>query len=384
MKDTIVQQQLKISKLERQASSSLSGPPPFRTTAEKREKDEQEAKDSSCGEVKRKNRKRPSSVAYPEFGSTLGKNSGSPKFMSSALQEQENNLCGGIKAYEPPTRLRITRSPVLNGTSNTRKIPSLGSPRGSITESMTSPSIVTASPTMSARVLASPASARFPDRDPESRPPSPESPYFPPMPEVMPRAFSKSTLESPKDVVDGFSMTRKPWSDASLPPTLSQVPTPVPAPTKMEPEKPLSLWERKKLKAVAAPAPGSCGWGSGTIAMPNLPGTSKNITLDTMTKLSDSRPNTSGPENIPESAVEIKHVPSPGGFGVFEDSSRDPLPIEEKEPAKEETATPAEEDEFDWAPRGKKNKKNKGGNGPQQRLGGSGTVQQGRPALSWF
>ena len=377
MKDTIVQQQLKISKLERQASSSLSAPPPFGTTAGKREKDEQEAKDSSCGEVKRKSRKRPSSVAYPDFGSTPGKNSGSPKLTSSVSQEQGNNMCGGIKTYEPPTRLRIARSPVLDGTSSTRKIPSLGSPRGSINESMTSPSIVTASPTMSVRVLASPANARFPDRDPESRPPSPESP-------PMPRAFSKSTLESPKDVTNEFSMTPKPWSDASLPPTLSQVPTPVPAPTKMEPEKPLSLWERKKLKAAAAPAPGSSVWGSGTIAMPNLPGTSKKITANTAPKLSESHLNASGPEDIPESAVEIKHVPSPGGFGVFEDSSRDPLPIEEKEPAKEETATPAEEDEFDWAPRGKKNKKNKGGNGPQQRLGGSGTVQQGRPALSWF
>lgn len=104
-------------------------------------------------------------------------------------------------------------------------------------------------------------------------------------------------------------------------------------------------------------------------------------------------PNTAGPENIPESAIEIEHIPAPGGFnssitdkkeetgdaqvdawGWEETKAKDtkknseyPPPVEEKvpetqaeeteEPVKtEEMVIPAEEDEFDWALPTKKKK----------------------------
>jgi len=118
--------------------------------------------------------------------------------------------------------------------------------------------------------------------------------------------------------------------------------------------------------------------------------TDKNLTVDNATKPLESSPNTAEPENVPESVVEIRHVPAPGVFNrsitdkeVAGDARSDalgssgaagtkglwdsklPSPIREKvlgmqieeteEPAKtEETATPTEEDELDWANQGKK------------------------------
>ena len=120
------------------------------------------------------------------------------------------------------------------------------------------------------------------------------------------------------------------------------------------------------------------------------PSTDKNLTVDNATKPLESSPNTAEPENVPESAVEIRLVPAPGVFNrsitdkeVAGDAQGDalessgtagtnglrdsklPSPIREKvlgiqieeteEPVKtEETATPAEEDELDWANQGKK------------------------------
>ena len=137
---------------------------------------------------------------------------------------------------------------------------------------------------------------------------------------------------------------------------------------------------------------GGTAWGSGPGSTFG-PGVNKNLSVDTTTKPAESSPNTAWPENIPESAVEIKHVPAPGRFGsVITDkeetgdalgdswgleegagkepkkTSKPPSPTKEKEPepqaeaaaeepAKaEEVATPAEEDEFDWANTSKKKK----------------------------
>jgi len=59
---------------------------------------------------------------------------------------------------------------------------------------------------------------------------------------------------------------------------------------------------------------GTTGWGAGTGPSLDL-GVGKNLSVDTTTKNLESSPNTTGPENIPESAVEIKPVPVPGRFG---------------------------------------------------------------------
>ena len=118
-------------------------------------------------------------------------------------------------------------------------------------------------------------------------------------------------------------------------------------------------------------------------------GVGKNLSVDTAGSLKSSL-DVPGPENIPESAVEIKHVPAPGRFGSQKDETGDvqgdawgweegdgkdseeapkvPSPTQQTEfelqpeavgePAKaEEVATPTEEDEFDWANTTKKPKK---------------------------
>ena len=152
--------------------------------------------------------------------------------------------------------------------------------------------------------------------------------------------------------------------------------------------------------------PGGTGFGSGQTGWGTSPGPTfgsgmnKNLTVDTTRKPLESSPNTPGPENVPESAVEVKYVPAPGGglhgsiadnnetgetqesgwgqwgdVGGDKDLKRDPSP-EKKEPAPvaeaaeeavkvedtptEEAAktedTPAEEDDYEWPNAGKKKK----------------------------
>jgi hypothetical protein len=91
--------------------------------------------------------------------------------------------------------------------------------------------------------------------------PSPTEPTPPALvPELGFEALLNATpelLETLKEVKDEAPTTPKPWPATSL--------TPAPAPAKTEPEKPLSLWERKKLKATPpAPASSLFGGGDGT------------------------------------------------------------------------------------------------------------------------
>ena len=222
------------------------------------------------------------------------------------------------------------------------------------------------------------------------RTPSPEPPPVKPKIEDPPRGFTPSL--PPKSQPVAFGSSNKPasawggagdnaWGGAmNGPPPIAQ-------------------------KTSAGPAWGAkpnSGFGSGGTTWGNPTGPtfssamSRNLTVDTAKKPLESGPNTAGPENIPESAVEIKHVPAPGGFDssifdkkedvvetqggwgfeelgedkglkknsketspVREKAPEEPVPADEtEEPVKtEETATPAEEDEFDWAPAGKKKKK---------------------------
>ena len=69
---------------------------------------------------------------------------------------------------------------------------------------------------------------------------------------------------APKEVEEEPPTTPKPWSTPSLPSSRhSQVPPPASAPTKTEPGKPLSLWERKKLAMAHSPPSGSGLFGGG-------------------------------------------------------------------------------------------------------------------------
>jgi hypothetical protein len=148
--------------------------------------------------------------------------------------------------------------------------------------------------------------------DAEQGPSSPE-PIHPALaPEVMPEAFSNSTLEllkTPRGVKEEVPISPKPWPAPSLTSTQPQVSTPTTAPVKTEPEKPLFLWERKKPKA-AKPASvsdfsgsdeetnSSGGWGDAggggsteTIAMPAITGNGDRQSIFTDTARDQKREN---------------------------------------------------------------------------------------------
>jgi hypothetical protein len=215
------------------------------------------------------------------------------------------------------------------------------------------------------------------------RSPSPEPPSVKPKIQDPPRGFTSS--QPPESQPAGFSSLKQSgwggpggsednntWGVAKTGPTpIAQKPSTGPA------------WGAKP--AGSSFGSGGTGWGSGTGPAFGLHA-SKNLSVDATTRPLESGPNTARLDDIPESAVEIKHVPAPGGFGSaimdkneeVEDAQDDawgweaasgnkgskktsklPSPIQEKasepqtegteEPAKtEETAVPAEEDEFDW------------------------------------
>ena len=216
------------------------------------------------------------------------------------------------------------------------------------------------------------------------RSPSPEPPLVKPKIEDPPRGFVPSQPA-------GFgSMNKLAWGAGGAgdnntcgaaktgPTPMTQKPSAGPA------------WDAKPMGSTFDS--GGTTWGSGT-GPTSGPSAGRNPAVNTVTKPPGGGLITVGPENIPESAVEVKHVPAPGGFnGSIMDkkeetsdaqddvwgweetkangskkNSKDLSPIEKapetqaeeiREPTKtEETATPVEEDEFDWAPLTKKKKK---------------------------
>jgi hypothetical protein len=224
------------------------------------------------------------------------------------------------------------------------------------------------------------------------RSPSPEPPPVKPKIEDPPRGFTPS--QPPKSQPAGFGSLKQPgWGGPGGSGDNSAWGAAKPGPTPIT-QKPSTgpVWGAKP--AGSSFGSTGTGWGSGT-GQTFGSNVGKNLSVDTAAKPLESGPNTAGPENIPESAVEIKHVPAPGGFGSaitdkkeeagdaqddawgWEEASGNkgskktsklPSPPQEKapepptevteEPAKtEEAATPAEEDEFDWTNQTKKKKK---------------------------
>ena len=124
-------------------------------------------------------------------------------------------------------------------------------------------------------------------------------------------------------------------------------------------------------KTSAGPTGSPLGWGRGAGFGS---GVGKSLTVDTTTKSPGSRLDAAMPESIPESAIEIKHLPAPGGFGgAITKTSRDPSPARENVPESQTAlieqpekigvpVMPAEDDEFDWASLPRRKKKNKRGN----------------------
>ena len=225
------------------------------------------------------------------------------------------------------------------------------------------------------------------------RSPSPELPPVKPKIEDPPRGFTPN--QPPKSQPAGFGPSNKPgWSSAAGPGDnpwggAKNSSTPIVQKTPAVP-----AWGAKPVGGGFNT--GTTTWGNPTSSTFGS-GINKNLTVNTMTKPPESGPNTAGPENIPESAVEIKHVPAPGAFHssitdnkedvretqdnswgwdgdvdgkdqVSKGDSKPPSPADEKgseqqaeeieEPARaEETVIPAEEDDLESVNNGKKKKK---------------------------
>ena len=102
---------------------------------------------------------------------------------------------------------------------------------------------------MSARISISSENERFTDA--EEGPPEFSHPALPS--EFTPEAFSNSTSKLLTVRCETVPTTPQPWSTPSLTPAQPQVSKPPTAPAKTESDKPLSLWERKKLKTATQP-----------------------------------------------------------------------------------------------------------------------------------
>ena len=115
------------------------------------------------------------------------------------------------------------------------------------------------------------------------RSPSPELPPVKPDIEDPPRGFTPN--QPPKSQPAGFG------------------PTPSTQKTSTGP-----AWGAKPVGGEFGPRPTT--WGNATSSGINK----KKLWVNTATKPQENGQNTAGPENIPESAVEIKHVPAPAAF----------------------------------------------------------------------
>ena len=143
------------------------------------------------------------------------------------------------------------------------------------------------------------------------RSPSPEPALVHPRIEDPPRGFTPS--QPPKSQPAGFGSLNKPaWGaggsgDNNAWGAVKTNPTPVTQKPSTGP-----VWGAKPARSTFGS--GGTGWGSKTGPKFDRGG-GRNPTVNPMTKPLESGPKTSGPEDIPESAVEIKHVPAPGEDG---------------------------------------------------------------------
>ncbi|KAF9642247.1 hypothetical protein BDM02DRAFT_2470886 [Thelephora ganbajun] len=321
-----------------------------RIEKEEKEKAEREAKEKADRGVKKREeeekKKVPTSKLPSAWGSNVGKNDRSRKTSGLSQKEQKNEWgsswdLGSIEKKDepsgpPPIITSSIPGSILGGAGNfdifaTEKKDSPGCAeevelRTPLTkkgkkgiDSLSNLSKV-ATPTeaadlgkldiledpglnnASARVSISLENERFLDAEQEPSPTKPTRLVL--APEVPPEALSSTASESlkaSKDVKDDVPTTPKHWPAPPLTTTHQpQIPTPAPAPAKTEPEKPLSLWERKKLNAATPPAPASSLFGGGgtmnslsvwgdvsgggnaeSIAMPTLVGDRQSIFTDT-------------------------------------------------------------------------------------------------------
>ena len=290
-----------------------------RIEREEKEKAEREAKEEAAREAKERGEEKnkvPASKIPSGWGSTIGKNDRSRKASGLSQKEQKNEWAsswdfGSTEKDEhsglPPITTSSVPGSIFDGGDffTTGENDSPGSAgevelRTPLTkkgiDNLSNLSKV-ATPTepadlgrldgfedlnmnnMSARVSVSSENERFTDAEQVPSPTQTTHPSLAPeiTPEVLPSTTSE-LLEMPKNVKREVPMTPHFWPAPPHAPThqaqatpkpLSvhpvQAPTLDPAPAKTEPEKPLSLWERKKLKATTQPAPASSLFGGGGV-----------------------------------------------------------------------------------------------------------------------
>ena len=154
-------------------------------------------------------------------------------------------------------------------------------------------------------LLTNTASAADHDRT-LSREPAPVKPKI----EDPPRGFTPS--QPPKSQPAGLGSLNEPaWVTGSGDTTTAwgvakPGPTPITQKTSTGP-----FWGAKP--AGSTFGSGGTGWGTGTGPVFGS-GAGKKLSVDTAMKPVESGSNIAGPENIPESAIEIRHVPAPKGF----------------------------------------------------------------------
>ena len=381
---------------------------------EEKEKAEREAKEKADREAKEREeeekKKVPASKIPFAWGSTVGKNDRPRKTSGLPQKEQKNEWAsswdfGSAEQDEhsglPPIITSSVPGGIFSGAGNLGDFFTTGkndSPGGAEEVEIRTPSTKNgidnfpnlskvATPTepvgpgrldlledlntsnMSARVSVSSENERLTDAE---KGPSPTQPTHPSLaseitPEVLPSTTSE-LLETPKDVQREVPMTPQFWPAPPHAPIHQAQATPKPllahpvqapaldlAPAETKPEKPLSLWERKKLKAKTQPAPASSLFGGGdsanspgvwgetaggvgnteSIVMPTLVGDRQSIFTDTPRdqKRENQRDNLmegflgSNPARRNDSAqsqMTAKPVTRPSGWGSWGASLLDP------------------------------------------------------------
>ena len=268
---------------------------------EEKEREEREAKEEADREAKEtgeEKNKVPASKIPSGWGSTVGKNDRSRKTSGLPQKEKKSEWAGswdfGSAEQDehsglPPIITSSVPGGIFSGAGNLGEFFTTGendSPGGAeevelrtpLTKKgindLSNPSKV-ATPTkpvglgrldrledlntsnISARVSISLENERFTDAE---QGPSPTQPTHPSLaPETTPEVLSSATTELLKTSKDfeGVPATIQPRPAPPL--------TPAPAPANTEPERPLSLWERKKHKAATQPAPASSLFGGGGV-----------------------------------------------------------------------------------------------------------------------
>lgn len=290
MKETIVSQQLKLSKLDHQGHSGLANLPVVAAiveTADCRQPDNSTAQITAAKESadKEANEKKRTSSKFPSgWGSTVERNNDRWRKTSSLSQNgQKIGLTGDWDPGSSDKKDEFSGPPPIitssvpggifdgagnfdffaeqdtplmkegmNGINTSSDISEVAAPLETVDVDKIAISGGLGLNCMSRRVSISLEDERFTDAE---QIPSPGPAHTAlPTPEVLSNSTS-GFLKTLWCAEEEAPTTPKPWPAPSLTTAQPQVFTPAPTPANPKPEKPVSLWERKKRKAPTQPAP---------------------------------------------------------------------------------------------------------------------------------